>query len=114
MKMYYGDTPIKSLKIKHYEVSTHDATIKSSDLQTGITAYAKGKKVTGTGKSFEFASYGDWTTNLPFIIPTTINVVQVGSLNYFVKTEHSETDCSVFQSFIKFQHIPQGISPFHG
>ena len=85
MKMFYGNTPVKSMKVKHYEVSTNDATLKSSDLQSGITAYAKGKKVTGTGKAFEFARYGQLSTNVNKYIPTNINIVEVASSEYPVK-----------------------------
>ncbi len=85
MKMFYGNTPIKSLNIKHYEVSTNDATVIPSDLQAGITCYAKGKKVTGTGKSFSFATYGNGCTNVPLFIPDNINVIQIGSIQHPVK-----------------------------
>lgn len=86
MKMIYGGTPVKSLKVKHYEVSTNDATMIASDLQAGVTAYAKGVKVTGTGKSFEFANYGHYTTNANMYVPTNINVVKIGSTEYPVKS----------------------------
>lgn len=86
MKMYLGGTPLKSMNIRHYEVSTNDATLKSSDLQAGITAYAKGVKVTGTGKCFEFATYGNTTTNIPEFIPTLINVVEITSTVYPIKS----------------------------
>lgn len=85
MKMFYGNTPVKSLNIKHYEVSTNDATMKASDLQAGITAYAKGKKVTGTGKSFEFANYGGLITNTARFVPNNINIIEVSSAYYPVK-----------------------------
>lgn len=45
MKMYYGGTPIKSLNVKHYEMSTSDATVQPSDLQSGVTCYARGQKL---------------------------------------------------------------------
>lgn len=73
------------MKVKHYELSTQDATMKASDLQAGITAYAKGKKVTGTGKSFEFARYGYVTTNVSTYVPTDINIVEVSSSEYPIK-----------------------------
>lgn len=85
MKMMYNGTPIKSLNIKHFEVSTNDATLKASDMQSGITAYAKGKKVTGTGKSFSFAMYGKVPTNLKMPIPDIINVVYIASVDYPIK-----------------------------
>lgn len=85
MKMYYGNVPIKSMNVHHFEMDTNDATLNESDLQTGITAYARGRKVTGTGKCFEFASYGNYTTNRYMPIPTTINVIEVTSLQYPVQ-----------------------------
>lgn len=85
MKMYYGNVPIKSMNIKHYEMDTNDATVLSSDLQSGVTCYARGQKITGTGKSFEFASYGNGVTNVPYFVPDIINVVQIGSVQYPVK-----------------------------
>ena len=86
MKMMYGGVPIKSLNVKHYEVSTSDATAQSSDLQAGVTCYARGQKVTGTGKCFEFANYGSINTNLPLIIPNTINVIEITSTTHPVKS----------------------------
>lgn len=79
MKMMYGGTPVNSLKVRHYEVSTNDATLKASDLQAGVTAYARGQKVAGTGKSFEFAQYGRFETNFPMPIPDNINVIEIAS-----------------------------------
>lgn len=38
--------------------NTYDADITAVDMQHGKTAWAKGKKVVGTGKAFEFANYG--------------------------------------------------------
>lgn len=85
MKMIYNGTPVKSLNVHHFEQNTNDATLKPSDLQAGITAYAKGKKVTGTGKCFSFASYGGWSTNFPIFVPDSINTIQIGSQHYPVK-----------------------------
>lgn len=85
MKMMYKGTPIQSLNIKHFEVSTNDATLKSSDLQAGVTAYAKGKKVTGTGKAFSFAMYGDTTTTAILPIPERLNVLSITSHEYPVQ-----------------------------
>lgn len=82
MKMIYGGTPVKSLKVKHYEISTNDCDMIASDLQAGKTAVAKGRKITGTGKAFDFATYGSWKTNRPDFVPETINVIQVNSLDY--------------------------------
>lgn len=40
------------------EPSTYDADITPENMQHGMTAYAQGKKVVGTGKCFEYAVYG--------------------------------------------------------
>ena len=85
MKMYLGNTPIKSLNIKHYEMDTNSATMVPSDLQAGVTAFAKGKKVTGTGKSFEFANYGLMPTNLARYVPSDINIIEISSLTNPIK-----------------------------
>ena len=85
MKMFYGNTPIKSLNVKHYEMNTNDCDMVASDLQAGKTAVAKGRKITGTGKSFEFARYGGVMTNFPICIPTLFNVMQIGSTVYPVR-----------------------------
>lgn len=85
MKMFIGNTPIKSFNINHFEHNTNDATMKASDLQAGITAYARGKKITGTGKCFSFAQYGAWKTNLPDFVPNTINIIQIGSETHPIK-----------------------------
>ncbi len=92
MKMFYGKTPVKSLNIKHYELSTNDATLKPSDMQSGVTAYAKGKKVTGTGKSFEFATYGKMKTNQVQYVPSSINVIEIASLEYPVQLSIALSD----------------------
>lgn len=79
MKMYYGNTPVKKVNISHYEMNTNDATVMPSDLQAGVSCYARGQKVVGTGKSFEFAYYGYFETNFPMFIPSDINVIEVAS-----------------------------------
>ena len=89
MKMIYGGVPVNSLKVRHYEMDTNDCDMIASDLQAGKTAVARGKKIVGTGKSFEFATYGESMTNLPIFVPTTINVIQIGSLVYSIKTNIS-------------------------
>lgn len=81
----YGNVPVKSMNVHSYEMDTNDATLRASDMQAGVTAYAKGKKIVGTGKAFSFAMYGKWNTNLPIDVPETINTVQIGSLDYSVR-----------------------------
>lgn len=85
MKMIYNGTPMKSLHVHHFEMNTNDCTMIPSDLQAGVTAFAKGKKVTGTGKCFEFANYGQLETNMGRYVPSMINIVGVSSLDYPVK-----------------------------
>lgn len=86
MKMMYGGVPIKSLNIKHFEVDTNSATVQPADLQAGVTCFARGQKIIGTGKCFEFACYGQIESNDEQFIPTdTINVIQISSLTYPVK-----------------------------
>lgn len=103
MKMIYGGVPVNSLKVKHYELDTNSATMIPSDLQAGVTAFAKGKKVTGTGKSFEFAQYGKAKTNFPLIISNSINVIEVASVEYPIRhtialSDMKNIDFSVNQS----------------
>lgn len=86
MKMIYGGTPVKNLNIVKHDVSTNDATVMPSDLQAGVSCYARGQKIVGTGKSFEFATYGGFETNCPLIISNVINVVEIASTIYPVKT----------------------------
>ena len=86
MKMYLGGTPVKTMKVKHFEHNTNDATCEPSAVQTGLTYYANGRKQVGTGKSFEFATYGHYTTNRSKYVPTNINVIQVSSLEYPIKS----------------------------
>ena len=85
MKMFLGKTPINAMNVKHFEVSTQDCTAIPSDVQTGVTCVSKGKKITGTGKSFEFARYGTTSLNFPIPIPTNINVLEISSTEYPVK-----------------------------
>lgn len=77
MKMMYNGTQIKSLNIKHYEIDSNFATVEPSDMQAGKTAVARGKKITGTGKSFEFAWYGAFETNDFIPVPSNINVIGI-------------------------------------
>lgn len=85
MKMLLGNTPVKSLNVHHFDMDTNDATMFASDLQAGVTAYARGQKITGTGRCFEFANYGVMETNLPDYIPTQINVIEIASLDCPIK-----------------------------
>ena len=86
MKMIYGGVPVNSMKIKHFEIDTNSATVQPSDLQAGVTCFARGQKIVGTGKCFEFANYGSIDTNLPLIVPNMINVIEIASTTYPVKS----------------------------
>lgn len=85
MKMFLGNTPVSSLNVHHFEMNTNDATMFASDLQAGVTGYARGQKVVGTGRCFEFANYGGFKTNNPIYIPTEINVIEIASTEYPIK-----------------------------
>lgn len=85
MKFMYGNVPVKSLNVHYFEQDTNDATLQSSDLQAGVTAYARGRKITGTGKSFEFANYGQFFTNFPIYVPSVVNIIEIASMEYPVK-----------------------------
>lgn len=85
MKMIYNNVPVKSMRVHNFDVNSNDATMIASDLQSGVTAYARGKKVVGTGKSFSFASYGLMYTNDPWFIPSDINIIEVACTNYPVQ-----------------------------
>lgn len=82
MKLCIGDTPITAMNVVSYDVNTDDATVTPASMQAGVTAYAKGTKITGTGKAFKFASYGTSKTNQPTPVPTDINVIEVASTVY--------------------------------
>lgn len=83
-----GKTPLNSRMI----TNTDDATMVPSDLQAGVTAYARGLKIEGTGKSFEFALYGQLRTNTPIPIPTNINIIHVSSLDYPIQLSIALSD----------------------
>lgn len=85
MKMMYGNVPVKSLNIHHFEMDTNDCDMVASDLQAGKTAVARGQKITGTGKCFEFAMYGAMQTNFPTPIPTGINIIEISCLDHPVQ-----------------------------
>lgn len=83
MKMYLGDVPVKAL---YTHTDTDEGNITAPDMQSGMIAFAKGVKLTGTGKAFAFASYGQMPTNEAWPVPSIINVIEVSSLTYPVKT----------------------------
>lgn len=82
MKMYLGDVPVKAL---YTHTDTDEGNITAPDMQSGMIAFAKGVKLTGTGKAFAFASYGQVSTNKALPVPSIINVIEVSSLTYPVK-----------------------------
>ena len=82
MKMFYGGAPVKSMKVKHYEMNTNDCSAIPSDLQAGVTCVSKGQKITGTGKSFEFAKYGTMYSNFPIPVDNVINIIEISSTVY--------------------------------
>lgn len=82
MKLCIGDTPITAMNVVSYDVNTDDATVTAASMQAGVTAYAKGTKITGTGKAFKFASYGKLSANQEMPVPETINVVEIACLDY--------------------------------
>lgn len=92
MKLCLGNTQVTALNIHKLDVDTNDATIQASDMQSGLTAYAKGVKITGTGKCFAFGSYGMAETNLPISIPGMINTIGVGSSEYPVQIAVAMSD----------------------
>lgn len=96
MKMIYGGTPVNSMKVRHYEVNTNGATTVPSAVQAGLTYFANGRQEVGTGKCFSFASYGGWMTNESNFIPMDINTVQIGSMDYPVRTTLSMTNSHLY------------------
>lgn len=95
MKMIYGGVPVNSMKIKHYELDTNSATVQPSDLQAGVTCFAKGKKMTGTGKAFNFAIYGTTPSNNIIPVPDVINTVVLTSVEYPVQINRTLLDMGV-------------------
>lgn len=91
MKMYLDGKSVNSLHIIKHDIDTNSATMVASDLQAGITCFARGQKITGTGKSFEFANYGHLDTNLSRYVPTDINVIEIASTEYPIKSNINMT-----------------------
>lgn len=100
MKLMLGSTPVKKMMIHN---DTQDATMVASDLQAGVTCYAKGQKITGTGKCFSFATYGSFSSNKRIPIPVSeINTIVVSAKDNAVKMtktalEFQEMDFSTEQ-----------------
>lgn len=92
MKLCLGNTPVTALNIRKLDVDTNDATIQASDIQSGLTAYAKGVKVTGTGKTFAFAHYGSQQTNVAIPVPGVINAIGIGSSEYPIRIAIAMSD----------------------
>ena len=88
--MFFGKTHVKGLTL---HTDSDDATLKPSAIQSGVTGYAKGRKVTGTGKAFSFASYGTAKTNMSFPAFADINTIELAS-----------TECPV-QNLLNFEDI---------
>lgn len=83
MQLRLGDTKVKALMIHN---DTSDATLKASDMQAGVTGYANGQKITGTGKAFVFALYGNFSSNEMIPLPVTeINTLVVSCAGNPVK-----------------------------
>lgn len=100
MKLFLGNTEVNSIML---HTDTDDATLKASDLQSGVTAYARGQKVTGSGKAFAFASYGDCSSNDAIPLPlSNVNTILVSAVGYNIKMSKAmkslrETDFSSAQ-----------------
>lgn len=83
MQLRLGDTKVKALMIHN---DTSDATLKASDMQAGVTGYANGQKITGTGKAFVFALYGSASSDAMIPLPVeTINTILLGCANNPIK-----------------------------
>lgn len=83
MKMYLGDVPVKAL---YTHTDTDDADLVSSDMHIGKTAYVKGRKITGTGRSFAYAMYGSCSSNASMPIPvSSLNTILISCASYAVK-----------------------------
>ena len=92
MKLMYGNVPVKSMNVHHFEMNTNDCTAIPSDLQAGVTCVSKGQKITGTGKSFEFAQYGTLKTNAGRYVPSEINIIELASSDYPIKLKTNLMD----------------------
>lgn len=59
MSLKYNGMKIRSVTLTgDRALETYDSDLTSIEAQHGRTFYVKGKKVTGTGKCFEYAEYG--------------------------------------------------------
>lgn len=77
MKLSIGDTVLKSVMV---HTDSDDATLVASALQSGLSGYAGGQKVVGTGKAFAFAFYGRVFSNDVIPIPISdINTISIAS-----------------------------------
>ena len=93
MKMIYGGTPVNSMKVKHYEIDTNSATVQPSDMQAGVTCFARGEKITGTGKAFAFVFCGGIITNTPYSFPLCgVNTIIISSFSNPIKMDMSIND----------------------
>lgn len=93
MKLIYGGVPYNTTKVNHYEIDTNSATVQPSDLQAGVTCFARGERVVGTGKAFAFAFYGDIITNIPYSFPLCgVNTIIISSFSNPIKMNMSIND----------------------
>ena len=83
MKMYLGDVPVKAL---YTHTDTDEGNITAPDMQSGMIAFAKGVKLTGTGKAFAFAVYGSCSSNASMpITVSSLNTIGISCASYAVK-----------------------------
>lgn len=83
MKMYLGDVPVKAL---YTHTDTDEGNITAPDMQSGMIAFAKGVKLTGTGKAFAYAMYGSCSSNASMPIPvSSLNTIVISCASYAVK-----------------------------
>jgi hypothetical protein len=75
-----------------------------------VTCFARGQKIAGAGKAFEFAQYSDLPTNFMRYVPSNINIVEVASSEYPVKLNvelglMENTDFSPKQQLLFYIHF---------